>query len=448
MTHIAMKSIFAKILLWSFGTLLVSLIAFVAISSFVASKTVRKAEPFGRLSLLQLEDARDAFESGGRERLARYLERLNRFLPGDHFLTNGTGKDLLNGEDRSALLAQSKTSRDPFRFFKERVVIAEPSPDGKYCLVVIIRPPVSISSLVPYYLLVLGAIALLCYILAVNLATPLGVLERRVNEFGRGDLSARVHSTRKDEIGKLSRSFDSMANRIQTLLTAERRLLQDISHELRSPLARLSFAIELTRTAQNREVAVAQLKKELNRLNDLVSALLQVTRVEGDSSAQNLEYFALDELLKELVSDCWIEGDAHGCRVQIKSSQQVTVRGDRELLRRAIENMLRNAIGHAPDGSVVHVSLESGGSTACIAVRDCGSGVPDELLSEIFKPFFRVDDSRNGASGGVGLGLAITQRAVALHHGRVWAENAHPGLRVFVELPVPARDDVSSREGT
>jgi two-component system sensor histidine kinase CpxA len=289
---------------------------------------------------------------------------------------------------------------------------------------------------VPYYLLILAAVALLCYILAVNLATPLRVLGTTVEQFGRGDLAARVRSRRKDEIGELSRSFDDMADRIQTLLTAERRLLQDVSHELRSPLARLSFAIELTKTAENREVAVGQLKKELDRLNGLVGALLQVTRVEGDSASQNLENLALDELLKETVDRCSIEADARSCHIQLNNGPRVLMCGDRELLRRAIENVLRNAIHHAPDSTFVEVNLESAGSNARIAVRDSGTGVPDSLLADIFKPFFRVDASRNSRSGGVGLGLAITQRAVSLHHGRVWAENVNPGLRICIELPV------------
>jgi two-component system sensor histidine kinase CpxA len=431
-----MRSILAKILFWSFGTLVVSLIAFVAISSSISSRAVRRGEPFGGLPVMQLEDAREAFESGGPERLKGYMQRLNRFFPGDHFLTDGAGRDLLTGDDRSALLAQSKSSWDTRRFFKNRVVIARPSEDGKYWFVVIMGPPISIWSFVPYYLLILGAVALLCYILAVSLAAPLRALGRTVEQFGRGDLAARVKSTRRDEIGELARSFDEMADRIQTLLTAERRLLQDVSHELRSPLARLSFAIELTKTAENRELAVAQLKKEMDRLNSLVGALLQVTRVEGDPSSQNLENLALDELLKEIVNDCSIEADARNCHIQLNNGPNLLMCGDRELLRRAIENVLRNAIHHAPDGTSIEVDLGSVASNARITVRDCGAGVPEGLLGDIFKPFFRVDASRNGASGGVGLGLAITQRAVTLHHGRIWAENVNPGLLICMELPV------------
>ena len=151
-------------------------------------------------------------------------------------------------------------------FGRGPMVMATPTADGRYRFIAVIqRPPLDLWSFVPYYLLVLLAVALLCYMLATNLATPLRVLGQAVERFGRGNLSARVNSRRQDEIGELSRAFDQMADRIQTLLTAERRLLQDISHELRSPLARLSFGVELVRTADDREAAVARLKKEIDR---------------------------------------------------------------------------------------------------------------------------------------------------------------------------------------
>jgi two-component system sensor histidine kinase CpxA len=236
----------------------------------------------------------------------------------------------------------------------------------------------------------------------------------------------------------LSRAFDRMAERIGTLLTAERRLLQDISHELRSPLARLSFAAELARTAENREAAVARLKKEIQRLADLVGALIQVTRAEGDPSSNNPENVRLDEILGEVVEDCRVEAEARGCRISLDGAVELNMRGDRELLRRAIENVVRNSIHYAPDGSAVDVKLSSTSDSARICVRDYGPGVPEEALPKIFQPFFRVDDSRESSTGGVGLGLAIAHRAIGLHHGRLWAQNALPGLMVWIELPLAA----------
>jgi two-component system sensor histidine kinase CpxA len=229
-----------------------------------------------------------------------------------------------------------------------------------------------------------------------------------------------------------------MADRIQTLLTAERRLLQDISHELRSPLARLSFATELVPGAADRDAAVARIRKEVTRLTSLVTSLLEVTRAEGDPSVRSTQPVSLDALLAEVVDDCRIEADARHCQVRLQAPEPVETQGDPELLRRAFENVIRNAIRHAPDGTGIDVRLTRRAGLAAIAVRDYGSGVPPELLGSIFRPFFRVEEARDNVTGGVGLGLAIAHRAITLHSGRIWADNVNPGLVVTIELPCAA----------
>ena len=130
-----------------------------------------------------------------------------------------------------------------------------------------------------------------------------------------------------------------------------------------------------------------------------------------------------------------METDARGCRIHFESNGPLPVRGDRELLRRAIENVLRNAIRYAPEGSVIDVRLEAAAGKAALSIRDYGAGVPAEMLPRIFQPFFRVDGSRDSQTGGVGLGLAIAHRAIGAHHGQIAAENAAPGLRVRLEIP-------------
>jgi two-component system sensor histidine kinase CpxA len=145
---------------------------------------------------------------------------------------------------------------------------------------------------------------------------------------------------------------------------------------------------------------------------------------------------ALDTVLREVVDDCGLEASARGCQLLLKGAQHLYLRADRELLRRAIENIVQNAIRHAPPGTSIEITLQATAANASISVRDYGPGVPAEALTAIFKPFFRLDHSRATASGGVGLGLAIAQRAIQVHNGQVWAENAEPGLRVCVALPV------------
>lgn len=267
------------------------------------------------------------------------------------------------------------------------------------------------------------------------LGAPLRSLEHAVERFGQGDLSARAEARRQDEFGKLARSFNLMAERIETLLTAERRLLQDVSHELRSPLARLEFAVELARTSPDRNKALDRIKKETERLSTLVSELLQVTRAENDPQSRNICAIALRDLIEDVIGDTTVESEARGVSLHLDATASLELRGDRELLRRAVENVLRNAIRFAPEKSTVDVTLRSQADNAVIAVRDYGPGVPEDSLANLFKPFFRVEADRNRDSGGVGLGLSIAQRAVAIHQGQIHARNAHPGLLVEIELP-------------
>ncbi len=269
----------------------------------------------------------------------------------------------------------------------------------------------------------------------MHLASPLRSLRRVLERFGRGDLAVRYHLSRRDEIGDLARAFNRMADQIATLLSAERRLLQDVSHELRSPLARLGFAVELARTSPDREAALGRIRKEVDRLSHLVDELLQLTRAEGDPAARNPEQVDLGELVRELVADCTLEAEANGCRLVLRDGPSARAMGERELLRRACENVLRNAIRHAPEGTQILIELSTREGFATIAIRDQGPGVPPESLGEIFKPFYRVEDDRDRSSGGMGLGLAIARRAVELHQGRISARNANPGLSVLIQLP-------------
>jgi len=242
-----MKSVYAKILLWCFATLLISLQVFSMVTRFVQDCTVGKGGPMARFDSFVLQEAVEAYESGGSGKLAAYLHKVAAITGPQRYLTDPAGRDLATGEDRSALLA-SVHSRwaAPLRA-GGRLIIALPSIDNRYRLISIADPPFSLWSLVPYYLLILTAVALVCWALALSIASPMRELARSVDRFGRGELSVRSHSKRRDEIGELARSFDRMAERIGTLLGAERRPLQDVSHELRSPLARMSFATELAR---------------------------------------------------------------------------------------------------------------------------------------------------------------------------------------------------------
>ncbi len=430
-----MKSVYARILAWSFLTLLVSLAAFFFVTNQIVMR-IGARDVFPHLQTLELQDAHEAYDAGGPAKLAAFIARLNKLIGAQHHFLDATGKDLATGVDRSDLVNTIRGRWSEAIPVPDGVIVGTRADDGRYAMVMVSPLRFEPWTYLPYYGIILLAIALLCWLLALNIGSPLRALARTVDRFGQGDLSIRARSGRRDEIGELAGSFDRMADRIETLLTAERRLLQDISHELRSPLARLGFAAELVRTAPDRDQAVSRLRKEISRLSDLVGAMLQMTRAEGDPASSDRREFALDRLVSDVVEDCRVEAAARQCEIVFNRNGSVPVTGDAELMRRAVENVVRNAIQFSPEGAAVDVTLEARDGAAKIGVRDRGAGVPEDQLARIFQPFFRVDDSRNEATGGIGLGLAIAMRAVNLHSGRIEAKNERPGLRVTITVPL------------
>jgi signal transduction histidine kinase len=440
---IRVRSLFTKIVVWAVATVVISLVGFLITSAVISLRISGRNPIAARMSTMFLEDARRAYEDGGPEQLDAYLRRLNRHTEAEYFLTDDRGIDLVTGEDRSALKSSGVSARrgPPLGRILPRTETAvriRRALDGQYRLITMVPPPPHFSpwESLWYFLWLPVLIAALCYLLAVDLVSPLRNLRKIVERFGRGELGARSELTRRDEIGELAHAFNLMAGQITTLLSAERRLLQDVSHELRSPLARLGFAVELARTSPDRETALARIRQEADRLAQLVDELLALTRAEGDPAARVVERVDLRELLAEVVASCELETEMQGCQLEAKIDTPAAVTGDFELLERACDNVLRNAIRHTPKGSSVTVELASKDSRAIISIRDFGPGVPADALSEIFKPFYRVESDRGRSSGGVGLGLAIASRAVELHQGQISARNANPGLLVEIELPV------------
>jgi two-component system sensor histidine kinase CpxA len=438
-------SLFAKILLWFFATAVITMTAVVITTALTFTAPEDRQSPFTMMMNARLEGAIFAYEHGGPARLADSLERFAHATGAQAIVTDAQGKDLVNGQDRSDLLKQAgPRPRFPFAR-RNRTAIARRSQDGKYWLFVLVsRPNWYFWFFRWQHLWILAIVVLLCYGLAFHLTSPLRRLQYAVDCFGRGDFSARAQSNRRDELGQLARTFNQMADRIQTLLAAERRLLLDISHELRSPLARLCVAVELARSKSSNDAMLDRIEKEAERLNSLVSELLQVTRAEGDPSKRRTEPVQLDELIEEIVEDTSIEASAKNCRLELRGAQPVNMPGDAELLRRAVENVVRNAIRYAPEGTAIDIELHAVAGVAEISVRDRGPGVPEQSLPRIFDAFYRVEEDRDRASGGVGLGLAIAKRAVELHKGKLYARNANPGLMVVIELPVAAAEPAPS----
>ncbi len=432
-----MKSLFSKILLWFWFTLVVTVVGSAFISALDLSQNDSDQQaPAGRLVDFDLRIARSAYENGGRTELQKFLDTVDSSFDARAYLTDHDGRDLLTGDDRSDLIRRARgRSRIPL-FRKGPGMITRSAADEKYRFFLIReRDGVGPWFFQPEHIFFLLAAILLCYWLAFHLTRPLRQLQKAVERFGGGDLTARVHSERRDELGQLARTFDRMADRTETLLAAERRLLLDISHELRSPLARLGVAVELARSGGDLESNLNRIQKESDRLNSLVGQLLQVTRAEGDPSLLTREPVRIDQLVQELVDESEIEAHAHGCELAYTRREPATVQGDPELLRRAVENVIRNAIRYAPAQTAIDVSLARNNGSVLVDVRDRGPGVPEEALPRLFDAFYRVEPDRARTGGGIGLGLSIARRAVELHRGSIRARNAQPGLEVELRLP-------------
>ena len=285
-------------------------------------------------------------------------------------------------------------------------------------------------------------VGVLSFSLARYLSGPVGALRGATQRLRDGDLSARVGSPvdrRRDEIGELARDFDGMAERLEGLVGSQRRLLRDVSHELRSPLARLTVALQIARDRSGPEAAgpLDRIEREAARLDELIGQLLLLERLEaGDRDADAIR-FDLDGLVNDVVDDASFEASAAGREVAFESTDPCHLLGWPNLVRSALDNVIRNAIRHAPEGTVVDVVLCREDAHSIVTVRDRGPGVPEQQVESLFEPFTRVAEARERTSGGAGLGLAIARRAIEVHQGEVTARN-HPegGFEVAIRLPL------------
>ena len=274
---------------------------------------------------------------------------------------------------------------------------------------------------------------LVCYLLTRYLVSPLIALRDATRRFAEGDLSVRIRARiggRKDEITELALDFDLMAERIESLIKLQRQLIGDISHELRSPLARLNVALDLARqkTGPEAEHALNRIEEEAQELNDMIGELLTLTRLESANATIEMAPVDITGLLREIAQDGDFEAQGSNRGVKLIERDECTIQGNSELLRRALENVVRNAIRHTGENTEVEISIgRQPSGKVLITVRDHGPGVPESELSSIFWPFYRASESRERQTGGTGLGLAISQRAIQLHHGTVTAENATGG---------------------
>jgi two-component system sensor histidine kinase CpxA len=274
-------------------------------------------------------------------------------------------------------------------------------------------------------------------------------LRAAARDLARGQLNTRVPSLRRearifggDEIQGLEHDFNHMAEQLESLVAAQKMLLRDVSHELRSPLARLSVALELARedAPAGMSANLERIEREAGRLNALIGQLLRLSSLEASNAIADSETFSLMHLLEELLPDIEFEARQRACAIKLDSACDCVVHGNSELVYRAIENIARNAIRYTKEASSVDMGLRcemcEGHRICVLTISDQGPGLPESELQNIFRPFYRVDNARQRDTGGFGIGLAIAERAIRLHHGQVYAINrAGGGITMIITLP-------------
>ena len=294
---------------------------------------------------------------------------------------------------------------------------------------------------------VLGVAGVLCFVLARHIATPIDRLRLAARNIANQQLQTRVDGSvldRRDELADLGRDFDRMAERIEDLVTAQRQLLADVSHALRSPLARLNVALGLARQRQGQPTPehLDRIEAEADRLNRLIGQLLTMARVDSGVDIERQTRFDLGSVVEEVSTDADYEARNRRCSVRFEQRAACVVQGAREMLRGAVENVVRNAVRHTAERTSVDVSMDRrdtpSGVRAVIEVRDHGPGVPESAFDGLFVPFNRIVDPGLSNPDGTGLGLAITRRTFEVHGGSATAANARDGgFVVTLELPLP-----------
>ena len=451
-----MRHLFVKIFLWFWATVILTGISLV-LAFFLQSANVpsRWHAGFEDTARYFGTAAAGAFEQGGASAASEYIQRLSEDAHIHGCLFDNAGHPLAGEycaefKAMGAHIANGKPSDYVMQRGLARMAVPVKGPGGHSFIYTseLLAGPRALagdrSGAAPIRilvaLLVSGAV---CYFLTRYLTTPILRLRSAAQKIAAGELSVRAEprmELRRDELGDLVRDFNRMADKTEHLISSQRQLLYDVSHELRSPLARVNVALDLVRGRVRDDPALDRIGIDLQRLNEMIGRLLTVAKLEAISTLQSPIRVDLSELVSSIVSDADFEAQERGSRVEMVQAANVIILGDLNLLRSAIENVLRNAVRFTRSGMAVEVVLRTSGLTsadeAIISIRDHGPGVPDQELANIFRPFYRVTEARTRDTGGVGLGLAITERVVRLHGGRIRAMN-EPDGGLLVEMIFP-----------
>ncbi len=288
----------------------------------------------------------------------------------------------------------------------------------------------------------MGISGSVCWYLARTVTRPVERLQASARALAGGNLDARVgdeFASRRDELSVLAHDFDQMADRLRSLIDSKEVLLRDVSHELRTPLARMRLALGLARRpGADLDREHDRIEREAERLDELIGEILRLARLNATQPDLHREAFDYSNLIADVAEDARLEATAQGKQVTFDYHGVLEISADEELLRSAIENVVRNAVRYTAPGTAVELSLKHDKDTAMLVIRDHGPGVPEAELSRLFEPFYRVtQQARERDTGGYGLGLAITARVISVHQGSVQASNATDGgLQITMTVPL------------
>jgi two-component system sensor histidine kinase CpxA len=444
------RGIYAKIFLWF---LLATGVTSATVFLITVVTHVQTLGPSWMIGVLDqyARSAVNIYEHGGKDRLAEYLREIQDASFLQSTLLDPKGHDILGlgvppGAEKVLEKARA-TGQTQFHIgLRWTGASVDDRPNGKYILVAKVIIPYgfvlggALETTVLQWLLPALVGAMLCLLLARHIAAPIRTLQSVAGRIANGDFSVRASpamGSRKDELAELARDFDRMADRIQSLLLKQLELLGDISHELRSPLTRLNVSLELVR--RGKTDAVERMQADLYRLDTLIGQILTLTRLQTRGTRKTETPVNLRSIVESVAEDARFEVEEDGKSVVVSRADDCWLKGDPALLRSCIENVVRNAIHYTKPHTEVQISLDVGGNgsdSARIFVADHGDGVPQEALSRIFEPFYRVTEAREHQTSGTGLGLSIAQRIAIVHGGRICARNRDGGgLEMEIRLP-------------
>jgi two-component system sensor histidine kinase CpxA len=452
-----MRSLLFRIFVSFWSIILITIVAAGALGYFYAERARATMQSF-EVSDAMLE-ASDSLREEGREGLTAWLRSLPAVTASLVYVIDDRGQDLLGRRlpppvaiamrrfGGPPLVRPMPPHRDVRNLRPARPFTQLVGPDDRVYTLFVLPPQGTVGRWlserggVGLASIALLVSAIISYLLARAISRPIRRFRESAVAIAGGNLETRVADSvgkRRDEIGLLAQDFDRMTGDLQRAWQQQTELTRNVSHELRSPLARLRVALELARRKTGDLPELDRIDTETERLDALIGQLLEFSRLEADLHEARSQV-DLDALLLSVVEDARFEygGTDRPVQIDFQSDSMPVVSGYAGALQSGIENVLRNALQHGREGAVVTVRLGTSAAEAVVTVEDQGGGVPEHELGNIFEPFYRATArDRDASAPGSGLGLAIAARAIALNGGRLAARNAERGLCVEMRLPL------------